>query len=149
MTSRVFHTTIVVLLAWALMAPTLSEVACVDVCTGSACEDEVLIEFCETDSTDDCCSPAQSDGETVQLWNLGIPVIGDICSLCPCFEDDPIDICIVSKTPDLKRLTPVVVNTMRPIPISAPLLKNPYDVETLLVDTHGPPLYQKHHSLLL
>jgi hypothetical protein len=147
MTRRVFRATIVTLLAWALLAPTLSEVGCKDVCTGSACGEESAPSICDLDASDECCTPASSAAEAAP--NPGIPTIGDACSICPCFEDNPFDIFILSKSFEFSRLTPVPISTPRAGGMYDLFLQRLYAVECLTVETHGPPLYQQHHALLL
>jgi hypothetical protein len=149
MTRNVLHHTIALLLIWTLLAPTLGEVACVDVCTGSACEGDVLIEFCETDSANDCCSPARTAGEAVESAPPNLAVMGDACTMCPCFEDRPFDVFILSDNYNLSQLTPAVLDTPRPDESVAVPSPRVYGDETLIAEAHGPPLYQKHRALLL
>ncbi|GAB4328592.1 MAG: hypothetical protein Kow0074_24650 [Candidatus Zixiibacteriota bacterium] len=148
-TNRIIRPAIAVLLIWALLAPTIGEVACTDVCTGSACKSEVVVEFCETESAGGCCSPAQTGGEVVESDEPDIAVMGKACTMCPCFEDRPFEIYVFSERPDLTQRTAITLNMPALNQASVIPTHRLCAAEVPLVVAHGPPLYQKHRALLL
>jgi len=130
------------------LAPPVSEVVCSDACVGGACDASSAVTLCDFDTSGECCGGAAPEEEAAP-FDASVPKLVGDCQLCPCFTSDRVGDFVIPKARgelDSKHVQAVV---------AAPLLASALPAEELFeifspdTKAHGPPLYQRHHALLI